>query len=173
MGINCSHNHCSCYIMKNWCCHKMTKLTATRSWSGLYDFMRLFFSEGIRIQDGCQCYSVISPIKMMMYCWMSNHHKTTGIVNKCHNKQFLSLVWVFMANNNVTNEPLVSCMTPRVIFNCHLLIVECDGHKAVEYGVKYNLILFPQTIFIGNILAHLVFWVPCWRTISFLLTWLF
>ena len=29
-------------------------------------------------------------------------------------------------------------MIPRVIFNCHLLIVECYGRKAVEYGVKYN-----------------------------------
>ena len=43
---------------------------------------------------------------------------------------------------------LWSCMTPRVIFNCHLLIVEFYGHKAVEYGVKYNLILVSQTIFI-------------------------
>ena len=41
-------------------------------------------------------------------------------------------------------------MPPRVIFSCHLLIVECYGHKAVEYGVKYNLVLVSQTIFIGK-----------------------
>ena len=43
----------------------------------------------------------------MPYCWMINHHKTTGIVKKRRNKQFLSLVWVFMTDNNVNNEPFV------------------------------------------------------------------
>ena len=76
----------------------------------------------------------------MLYCWMINYYKTTGNVKKCQNKQFLSLVWVVMADKNVKNESLV-------ILNCHLLIVECYGHKAVEYGVKYNLILVSQTIF--------------------------
>ena len=84
---------------------------------------------------------------------------------KCRNKQFLSLVWVVMADKKVNNESLVS-------LNCHLLIVECYGLKAVEYGVKYNLILVSQTIFI-DILAHLVFWGLCYRTISFSLMWLF
>ena len=41
-------------------------------------------------------------------------------------------------------------MTPRVILNCHLLIVECYGHKALEYGIEYNLILVSQTIFIDK-----------------------
>ena len=36
----------------------------------------------------------------MLYCWMINHHKTTGIVKKY-------LVWALMADNNVNNEPLV------------------------------------------------------------------
>ena len=128
----------------------MTKLTATHSWSGLYNFIRLFFNEGIRIQDGCQCYSIISPIKMMLCCWMINHHKTTGIVKKCHNKQFLSLVWVFMADDIVNNEPLVMHDSHGAFLNCHLLIGECYGHKAVEYGVKYNVILVSQTIFIDK-----------------------
>ena len=69
----------------------MTKLTDTHSWSGLCDFKRFFFRMCIRIQDECRCYSIISAIKMMLYCWMINHHKTTGIVKKCRNKQLLSL----------------------------------------------------------------------------------
>ena len=48
-----------------------------------------------------------------------------------------------MADKTVYNESLV-------ILNCHLLLVECYGHKAVEYGVKYNLILVSQTIFIDK-----------------------
>ena len=98
----------------------MTKLPAIHSWSGRYNFMRFFFNEGIRIQDGYQWYSIISAIKMMLYCWMINHHKTTGIVKKCRNKQFLSLVWVFMADNNVNNEPLVMHDSQG-----HFLIVIC------------------------------------------------
>ena len=43
----------------------------------------------------------------MLYCWMINHHKTTGIVKQWRKKQFLSLVWVFMVENNVNNKPLV------------------------------------------------------------------
>ena len=67
---------------------------------------------------------------MIQYFWMINHHKT-GIVKKSHNKQFQSLVWVFMADNNVDNEPLVMHDSQGHFFNCHLLIVECYGHKAV------------------------------------------
>ena len=121
----------------------MTILTATHSWSGLYECMRLFFNEGIIIRDGCQWYSIISDMKMMLYCWMINDYKTTSIVKKCRNKQFLSLVWVVMADKNVDNESLV-------ILNCHLLIVESYGHKAVEYRVTYNLLLVSQTIFIDK-----------------------
>ena len=69
--------------------------------------------------------------------------KTIGIVKKSSNKQFLSLVWVGMADIIVNNES-------SVILNCHMLIVECYGHKDVEYGVKYNLILVSQTIFIDK-----------------------
>ena len=43
----------------------------------------------------------------MLYCWMINHHNTTGVVKKCRNQQFLSIVWLFIADNNVNNEPLV------------------------------------------------------------------
>ena len=39
---------------------------------------------------------------------------------------------------------------PGSFFNCHLLIVECYGHKAVVHGVKRNLILVSQTIFIDK-----------------------
>ena len=145
----------------------MTKLTATHSWSGLYDFMRLFLNEGIGIQDGCQCYSIISPIKMMLYCRMINHHIATGIVKICHNKQFLYLAGVFMADKNVNIEALVSCMTPMVIFLCHLLIVECYGRKAVENGVKY---WYHKQSLLTNIPSHLVFWWLCRRTISLSLT---
>ena len=34
-------------------------------------------------------------------------HQNPRWIKKCCNKQFLSLVWVFMADNNVNNEPLV------------------------------------------------------------------
>ena len=119
----------------------MTKLTAIHSWSGRYDFMRFFFNEGIIIQDGYQWYPIISAIKMM-YCWMINHHKTTGIVKKCRNKQFLSLLSLFYLFGHA--------WLPGSFLNCHLLIMECYGHKAVEYGVKYNLILVSQSIFIDK-----------------------
>ena len=38
---------------------------------------------------------------------MINLRKTTAIVKKRRNKQFLSHRWVFLADNNVNNEPLV------------------------------------------------------------------
>ena len=59
--------------------------------------------------------------------------KTIGIVKKCSNKQFLSLVWVGMADIIVNNES-------SVILNCHMLIVECYGHKDVELdtGITNN-----------------------------------
>ena len=39
----------------------------------------------------------------MLYCWIINHHKTTGIVKNAATKS----LYVFMADNNVNNEPLV------------------------------------------------------------------
>ena len=61
---------------------------------------------------------------------MINHHKTAGIVKKCHNKQFLSLVYIFIADSNVDNELLVMHDSQGHFLNCHLLLVECYGHKA-------------------------------------------
>ena len=127
----------------------MTKLTATHFWSGLYNFIRLFFNEGIRIQVGCQCYSIISPTKMMLYCWMINHHKTAGIVKNATTNSFYLLCGSLWQTTLLIMK-LWPCMTPMGIFNCHLLIGEYYGHKAVEYGVKYNLILVSNTIFIGK-----------------------
>ena len=111
--------------------------------------MRLLFNEGIRIQDGCQCYSIISAIKMMLCGWMINHHKKTGIVKNAETNSFYLLCGsLWQITMLIMN--LWSCRTPMVIFDCHLLIVECYGNKVVEYGVKYNLILVSQTIFIDK-----------------------
>ena len=49
------------------------------------------------------------------------------------------------------NLPLIGhAWIPGSFLNRHLLIVECYGHKAVEHGVKCNLILVSQTIFIDK-----------------------
>ena len=53
-----------------------------------------------------------------------------------------------MADNNINDKPLV--MHDSQGFNWHLLIVEWYGHKALEYGVKYNLTLVSPTIFIDK-----------------------
>ena len=96
---------------------------------------------------------------------MNNYFKTIGSVKICHNKQFLTLIWVFMANINVNNQPLVihdpQGHFQRQIMEYQLQIVECYGHKAVEYGEKYCFILVSQIFLLTNILAHLVFWGLC------------
>ena len=66
-------------------------------------------------------------------------------------------MWVFMANNNVDYEPLVIHDSQGHTLKYHPLIVEFYGHKAVEYGEKYSVILVSQTILLTYILAILVF----------------
>ena len=61
---------------------------------------------------------------------------------------FLTLGWVFMANNNVDNEPLVNHESHGHFLNVSQRYIEWCGHKAVEYSEKYCLILVSQTIFI-------------------------
>ena len=69
------------------------------------------------------------------------------VLSKFHNKEFLTRVHVFMAKNNVDDEPLVINDSQGHFLKCQLLIVECYGHKAVEYGEKDCRILESQTTF--------------------------
>ena len=117
----------------------MTKLTATHSWSGLYDLMRLFF----RIQ----CYPIISAIQCCCTVWWSTMIKQLVLSENAATNIFY-ILWGSLWQITMLIMNFGHAWLPASFLNCQLLIVECYGHKAVEYGVKYNLILVSQTIFI-------------------------
>ena len=102
--------------------------------------MRLFFNECIIIQDGCQCYSIISAIKMMLYYWMISHHKQLVLSKK---KQFLSLVWVFMVDNNVNNEPLI--LVSQTIF-----VDKCSCPSCILRTLLKNHLFLTNVIVFGS-----------------------
>ena len=48
------------------------------------------------------------------------------------NKEFLILVWAFMANNNVNNEAFGGAWLPGPFWTCQPRIGECFGYMALE-----------------------------------------
>ena len=87
----------------------------------------VLFSEGPKSEDGCQSWLLIVTTYI-------------ALLITFHNKQFLILVWVFMANNNVNNEALGRTWLPGPFLKCRLRVVECFGYMAVENGKTYCLI---------------------------------
>ena len=85
--------------------------------------------------------------KIILYCWIINYHKTTGIVkNATTNSFYLFCGSLWQITILVMN--LWSYVTPRVIF--WLSSADSGMLQAVEYGIKYNLILVPQAICIDK-----------------------
>ena len=87
----------------------------------------VLFSEGPKSEDGCQSWLLIVTTYI-------------ALLITFHNKQFLILVWDFMANNNVNNEALGGTRLPGPFLKCRLRKVECFGYMAVENGKTHCLI---------------------------------
>ena len=87
----------------------------------------VLLSEVLSIEDSCQSWLLIVTTYIVLLITF-------------HNKQFLILVWVFMANKNLNNEAFVGTWLPGSFLKCHLRIVECFGYTAIGSGKTYCLI---------------------------------
>ena len=115
----------------------------------------VLFSGGLKIEDGCQSWMLIVTTYIVLLITF-------------HNKQFLIIVWAFMANNNVNNEALGGTWLPGPFLKCQLRSVECFGYMAVEMVKHIAWYWYHKQFLLTNILAHLVTWGFCWKYHLFL-----